>query len=210
MKHLKQVIEDGELNDAIKLYLECHETIECIHNNEFVEVPVGDIEDYGVEEVDEIELDEDSEVEFVSVRTHIAQLGLFYFPECEVIACIVDETEFVEELGIGVFDGNIDEDDDDEDFDDDPDGVNAYYAYRFDSGEEVESERFDDCEDAVDWANDFVKGYKSIGKFVDNGDYVWGLQKGERVAVVRDYDGDDLYFTDVCKKAEKKAKKMRA
>jgi hypothetical protein len=68
-------------------------------------VPVGDIEDYEVEEVGDIELDEDSEFELVSVRTHIANLRLAYDPDYEVIADIVDETEFVEELGIGVFDG---------------------------------------------------------------------------------------------------------
>ena len=104
MKHLKQVIEEGELNDAIKLYLECKETIYCIHNHEFVEVPVSDdLKDYEVEEVGEIELDEKSELELVSVRTHIANLRLAYDQDYEVIDNIVDETEFVEELGIGVF-----------------------------------------------------------------------------------------------------------
>ena len=110
MKHLKQVIEEGKLNDEIKLYLNCHKTIDCIHNNEVVDVPVGDIEDYEVEEVGDIELDEDSEFELVSVRTHIANLMLTYDPEYEIIVNIVDGTEFVEELCIGVFDGVLDED----------------------------------------------------------------------------------------------------
>lgn len=93
MKHLKQVIEEGELNDAIKLYLECNDTIDCIHNNEFVEVPVGDdLKDYEVVGVGEIELDEDSKIEEVSVKTHISKLRLAYCPECEVITDIVDET----------------------------------------------------------------------------------------------------------------------
>lgn len=109
MKHLQQVIEEGNLNDAIKLYLNCHETIKCIHNNEIVEVPVGELKDYEVEEVGEIELDDGFEL--VSVRTHIANLRLSYYPEYEVIADLIDETEFVEELGIGVFDGILDEDD---------------------------------------------------------------------------------------------------
>lgn len=100
--------------------------------------------------------------------------------------------------------------DDDED-EDDPDGVNDYYVWRFDSGKDAGAERFHDYECAVDWANDFVKDYKSVGEFVDNGDYVWGMNEGERIAIVRDYWGSDLYLTDVCcKKAEKKVKKMRA
>lgn len=105
MKHLKQVIEEGKLNDEIKLFLNCHKTIDCIRNNEVVDVPVGDFKGYEVEEVGEIELDEDSGFELVSVRTHIANLRLAYDPDYEVIDNIVDETEFVEELGIGVFDG---------------------------------------------------------------------------------------------------------
>lgn len=110
MKHLQQVIEEGTLNDAIKLYLECNKKIKCIHDNEVVELPVDDIEDYGVEEVGEIELDETNKVELVSVHTHIADIRLSYDPDYEVITDLIDETEFVKELGTGVFDGISDED----------------------------------------------------------------------------------------------------
>ena len=96
MKHLKQIIEEGNLNDAIRLYLECNKKIKCIHEGEVVELPVDDLEDYEVEDVvGEIELDEDSEVELVSVRTHIAFIRLAYDPDYEVIADMVDETEFI-------------------------------------------------------------------------------------------------------------------
>lgn len=108
MKHLKQVIEEGKLNDEIKFFLNRKKTIYCIHNNEVVDVPVGDIEDYEVEEVGDIELEPYGKLELISVRTHLANLRLAYDPDYEVIADIVDETEFVEELGIGVFDGITD------------------------------------------------------------------------------------------------------
>lgn len=95
MKHLKQIIEEGNLNDAIRLYLECNKKIKCIHEGEVVELSVDDLEDYEVEEVGEVELDEDSEVELVSVRTHIAFIRLAYDPDYEVIADMVDETEYI-------------------------------------------------------------------------------------------------------------------
>ena len=96
MKHLQQVIEEGNLNDAIRLYLKCNQKIKCIHDHEVVEVPVGEIEDYGVDEVvSEIEYDEASGVELVSVRTHTAFIRLSYDTDYEVISDIINETECI-------------------------------------------------------------------------------------------------------------------
>ncbi len=96
MKHLKQVIEEGNLDDAIRLYLKCNQKIKCIHDHEVVELSDNELKDYEVEEVCTIELDEDSGFELAIVWTHTALLRLMYYPEYEVITDIVDETDICE------------------------------------------------------------------------------------------------------------------
>lgn len=92
-----------------------------------------------------------------------------------------------------------DYDDDDDEFIEPED---AFYVITYegdgelvwDSGAEI----FEDYDDAVAYANDNVKDCEVVRKFVDDGNYIWNLKKGERISIVRNYDNEDLYMTDIC------------
>jgi hypothetical protein len=90
--------------------------------------------------------------------------------------------------------------DDDEQEDEDEEQSNLYYVWLYEGGDDEKIKgSFIDYDDAVAFANDFVKDCDVVGKFVDSGNYIWGLKKGEHIAIVRNGDNEDLYMTDIYK-----------
>ena len=92
-----------------------------------------------------------------------------------------------------------DYDDDDDEFIEPED---AFYVITYEGDGELVwdscAEIFEDYDDAVAYANDNVKDCEVVRKFVDDGNYIWNLKKGERISIVRNYDNEDLYMTDIC------------
>ncbi len=90
--------------------------------------------------------------------------------------------------------------DDDEQEDEDEEQSNLYYVWLYEGGDDEKIKgSFIDYDDAVAFANDFVKDCDVVGKFVDDGNYIWNMKKGERIAIVRNGDNEDLYMTDIYK-----------
>ena len=96
-------------------------------------------------------------------------------------------------------DYNDDDDDDDDDFDETKE---TFYVFTCEGDGElvwdIDAQTFEDYDDAVAYANAMVKNCEVVRKFVDDGNYIWNLKKGERISIVRNYDNEDLYMTDIC------------
>ena len=94
----------------------------------------------------------------------------------------------------------------DDEIEDDEDSKN-FSVWYFEGGEDdtdfddifMGTDSFEDYDDAVAYADNFVKGCDILREFVDDGNYIWNLKKGERIAIVRNYDNEDIYMTDICK-----------